>query len=82
LGAIRRQMWGGLVGLVLVLATLVLIVSAVMPHVPLLRIHERGEKRTAEAIVAIQCTVLWANGYRLPSCAKVNVALSQVTGQP
>lgn len=79
---LKRQVWGLVGGLGIVLATLMLVVSAVMPGVPLLRVNERGTAATAKAVFDLQCTTLWANGYRLAACAEVNAKLSQVTGQP
>ena len=82
LGSIRRLGFAQLAGLGVVLVTLLLIVSAVMPGIPVLRIHERGSAQTAKAVRDLQCTTLWANGYRLAACAPVNGALTGLTGQP
>lgn len=78
----RIREWVEATVLAAVFASLLMIVSAVMPGVPGLRIHERGTATTAKAVFDLQCTTLWANGYRLPACAKVNGTLTRVTGAP
>lgn len=51
--------------------TLVVILSAVYPHVPLLRIYEHNQVRQAEVVRQLNCNMLWANGTRLSPCADV-----------
>lgn len=57
------------------LVTLVVILSAVYPGVPILRINEHNQKHTAEVVRELNCGVMWANGTRLSSCADVFRAL-------
>ena len=58
-------------GAVAVTVSLLIIISAVMPGVPLLRIYERNQAKSGEIVRQLNCNVFWSNDKRVAGCEDV-----------
>lgn len=60
------------------LALLFVVISAVYGHIPILRVKETNDKRTAQFIMNLNCTVLWANDKRITGCEDIYARLDAI----
>ena len=67
----QRILLAQAVGAVAVIFSLLIIISAVMPGVPVMRIYERNQSKSSEIVRTLNCNVFWSNNKRIAGCEDV-----------